>query len=142
MFLLVGGGPLFAIIVMFMLRRQYGWGAVLWGALAFFCATVAFYACWLLETRILAIWAVSFAAIAAAFAGLAGHSYLPNRARRIVERQNRADEWQWAENIVGTRPMPPRYNSAQEDWAAYAQRDAAKEAKLRIEPTFRSRRFT
>jgi hypothetical protein len=146
MFLVFGGGPIFSLIIMFfvmrMAARQCGWGAVLLGALAVPFAAVAFWTVWFPETQILTVPALVIACLLIACACASGHSYLPNRARRIVERQNRVAEWQWAENVVGTKPMLPRYNSVQEDWAAYAQRDAAKEAKLRMEPTFRSRRFT
>ena len=145
MFVVVGGPlvPLvFYIITLRLAGRRYGWVAVALVTLSMPFWLCAWYTLFFPEVRVLTA-PSAFIGMRLAGTGLMfGYNYLPRRAERIAERRQREAEWQWAEETVRSEPPPPRCATVQEDWAAYAQRNAAREAprsaKRRIEPTFRT----
>ena len=138
--IVIFGGPLVLFVLCIFVARhlahQFGWGAVVCGLLSVPFWAMAWFCVFFPEVQVLALLGTFVGVLLLGAALTLGHEYLPNRARRIAERQQRAVEWRAAEAIVQTESLEPSFTRAQMDWMAYGQRKATNGGKRRIEPTF------
>lgn len=136
--MIIFGGPLvFLVLLVFVMRAEahrFGWAAVILCTLSVpFWASGIMLGIFSAEVGILAIPLLAIAVLLTGTGCTLGHNFLPRRAERIAEREQERARWQWAADKVRATPASPDEARRRKEWTAYAQREAAREAKWQAE---------